>query len=478
MSTRARFLFPAGGDTLARAQASASSHLPAKRLNRASFLIRMRFQGKQISGTSRLRRRAVLLMQPGIGIKRWLVVGAFGVLLLALGMALAVSFSVSSAVVEVGRTVTFRNLGATWRGVIVGGMGIFWVSLAGLMLYRRLVFGAQYIRGGSGIIENLTSYRVRSDGPRIVALGGGTGLSSLLRGLKSYSENITAIVTVADDGGSSGQLRSELGIPPPGDARQCLIALSESEPLMEEMLSYRFDTGGTLQGHSMGNLLLAALADTRGSLHGGLAAAGELLAVRGQVAPSSISPDVKLMARTKSGKVLHGESAIGHVGEEISALWLEPEDALPNEAAISAIERADTIVIGPGSLYTSLLPNFLVPGIAEAVERSSAPIVLVCNIATQYGETDRLSASDHLRIFESFARVGVTHFLLNARILPIGSEHHQDAIESETYVEGFSGSVIAQDLVDEHMPTRHDPLKLSSAVNEIARRGSRAPERL
>lgn len=414
-------------------------------------------------------RRIRLFLYPGIGIKRWLAVGAAGVLLVALGIAFAVSVSLTNSIVEVGRTLTFGGfLNGVQRGAVFAAVGLAITALSAYMLYQRVAFGARYRQGG--IIENLSSERVRRGGPRVVAIGGGTGLSSLLRGVKEYTGNITAIVTVADDGGSSGRLREELGIPPPGDARQCLIALSESEPLMEEMLSYRFETGGSaLSGHSLGNLLLAGLAHTRGSFHEALRAAAELLAVRGQVMPSSIASDLKLGARTESGRVLEGETAIGGAGEPIADLWLDPADCAVYPEAVRAIENAEVVVIGPGSLYTSILPNFLVPGIREALARSRALKVFVCNIATQHGETDGLSAGDHLRVFERHSGVSVTHVLVNSRVVSLAPEFQQDPLLADDPFDGFDGVIMRADVIDASLLSRHDSGKLAAVISRIAR---------
>ena len=414
-------------------------------------------------------RRLRLFLYPGIGIKRWLAVGVAGVLLVALGIAFAVSVSLTNTVVEAGRALTFGGfLTGLQRGAVFGAAGLAISALSAYMLYQRIVFGARYRQGG--IIENLSSERVRRGGPRIVAIGGGTGLSSLLRGLKGYTANITAVVTVADDGGSSGRLREELGIPPPGDARQCLIALSESEPLMEEMLSYRFEPGvSALGGHSLGNLLLAGLAETRGSFHEALRAAAELLAVRGQVMPSSIASDLKLGARTVGGRVLEGETAIGNAGEPIDDIWLVPADCAVYPEAVKAIEDADVVVIGPGSLYTSVLPNFLVPGISEALERSRAAKVFVCNIATQHGETDGLSAGDHLRVFERYSRVSVSHVLVNSSIVSLAPEFQQEPLSPDDPFDGFDGVIVRADVIDVSFPSRHDSGKLAALINGLPR---------
>ncbi|MEX2599939.1 MAG: gluconeogenesis factor YvcK family protein [Dehalococcoidia bacterium] len=424
----------------------------------------------EISGFIRWVR---MLLQPGIGIKRWILLGASGVVLVAVGIAFALAIPFGPFLVDVGRTVTFGTVvGGVLRGVALGVLGFGLIGASAFMLYRRVAFGARYQQNGK-VIEGLTLHRFRSTGPKVVAIGGGTGLSSLLRGLKHYTHEITAIVTVADDGGSSGRLREELGISPPGDARQCLIALSESEPMMEEALSYRFESGAGLEGHNLGNLLLAALVHTRGSFHDAVQAAGALLAVRGKVVPSSIASDLRLMARTVGNRVLTGESAIGHAGERIGEVWLEPADALVNQAALDAIASADIIVIGPGSLYTSILPNLLVRGISDAINRSVAPKVLVCNIATQHGETDGLSAEDHLRILEHTGDVAVTHFLVNEHHIRVDPKYHQDPVVIEDGIEGFGGAVLREDLVDVSFPTRHDPMKLADSIYAIVRSTSR-----
>ena len=424
--------------------------------------------------SGRLKRRLLLFLTPGIGLKRWLALAASGAAFLLLGLALAfaslteVSIEVGNWLIEYGRLFTLAEvLPLFWRAVLFGSLGFAVLAVGVFEVYRTLLSGATYVTSGEGLIENLSIRMVRRRGPRIVALGGGTGQSTLLRGLKHHSENLTAIVTVADDGGSSGRLREELGISPPGDARQCLVALSDSEPLLEDALSYRFDSEGGLHGHSMGNLLLAALAHD-GDLHDALQAAARILALKGQVVPSTRVPDLVLRAETESGTVLTGESAIGQAPEPLAHLWVEPRDAAPNPAALEAIAQADIIVIGPGSLYTSVLPNFLVPGIARAVDAARAPKLFVCNIATQQGETDGFSAADHLRVFEGQAGVSVTHFLVNAKPLPIAPSYGQSPL-SPMHPPGFGGEVLTADLSDGQHLSHHDPDKLARAVLRISR---------
>jgi uncharacterized cofD-like protein len=264
------------------------------------------------------------------------------------------------------------------------------------------------------LVDALVAKRRLNRGPSIVAIGGGTGLSTLLSGLKRYSSNLTAIVTVADDGGSSGVLRRELGVLPPGDIRNCLAALATEEPLLTRLFQYRFRAGTGLEGHSFGNLFLSALTAITGSLESAITASSRVLAVQGQVVPAT-NADVKLWAELEDGSRIEGESQIGHAPSPIVRLGCTPErpPALPR--ALEAIANADLIVLGPGSLYTSLLPNLLVPELVSAISRSKAPRLYICNLMTQPGETDGLDVEGHLRAIESqLASLGIEQRLFTA----------------------------------------------------------------
>ncbi|MEW6546946.1 MAG: uridine diphosphate-N-acetylglucosamine-binding protein YvcK [Bacillota bacterium] len=238
---------------------------------------------------------------------------------------------------------------------------------------------------------------------RIVAIGGGTGLSTLLRGLKSHPVDITAIVTASDDGGSSGKLRGQLGVPPPGDIRNCLVALAEAEPLMQELFQYRFPAGSELGGHSLGNLLLAALTQLTGDFEQAVALCSGVLKIRGQVLPATRDP-VVLGAELQDGSVVRGETVVTTCGPRVRRLFLEPAGAEPLPQALEALEAADAIVLGPGSLYTSVIPPLLVEGLRQAVCRTQALRIYVCNVMTQPGETDGYSASRHVEVL--FGQVG------------------------------------------------------------------------
>jgi uncharacterized cofD-like protein len=264
------------------------------------------------------------------------------------------------------------------------------------------------------LIDALQAQSRLNRGPNIVAIGGGTGLSTLLSGLKRYSSHITAVVTVADDGGSSGVLRRELGVLPPGDIRNCLAALSTEEPLLTRLFQYRFSAGGGLEGHSFGNLFLSALTAITGNLETAITASSRVLAVQGQVVPAT-NVDVRLWAELENGQRIEGESNIGHAPSPIVRLGCVPSrpPALPR--ALEAIANADLIVLGPGSLYTSLLPNLLVPELVSAIQRSRAPRLYICNLMTQPGETDGLDVRGHLRAIEAqLASLGLSQRLFSA----------------------------------------------------------------
>lgn len=249
------------------------------------------------------------------------------------------------------------------------------------------------------LVDVLLAHRRLYRGPKIVVIGGGTGLSTLLRGLKTYSANITAIVTVADDGGSSGRLRREFGVLPPGDIRNCLAALADEEKLLTELFQYRFQVGDGLTGHSFGNLFLTALSDITGDLERAVTASSKVLAIRGQVLPATLS-DVRLWAELTDGRRIEGESSITKAGGNIDKIGCIPANPPALPAAIKAIKEADYIIMGPGSLYTSVIPNLLVPEIADAIASSEAPRIYVCNIMTQPGETQGYSVADHIKAID------------------------------------------------------------------------------
>lgn len=268
------------------------------------------------------------------------------------------------------------------------------IALVGGGYYTQILFWQLITWTPTGTDGSTT--HPSGNGPRIVIIGGGTGLGTVLRGLKKVTNNLTAIVTVADDGGSSGRLRQEFGILPPGDIRNCLIAMADLEPLMERLMQYRFNGGTGLAGHNFGNLFIAAMTEITGDIEKAIEASSQVLAVKGRVYPATLE-NVQLNAELSDGRKINGESAIGKSPSSIRRVYLEPAGAKALPEAIKAIEEADVVILGPGSLYTSVIPPLLVEGITEALHRTTAPKVYICNVMTQPGETTGFTASDHLR---------------------------------------------------------------------------------
>lgn len=311
---------------------------------------------------------------------------------------------------------------------------------------------------------------------KVVAIGGGTGLSVMLRGLKEYPLHLTAIVTVADDGGSSGRLRSELKIPPPGDIRNVLVALADTEPLLERMLQYRFKNGDGLAGHNLGNLFLAAMKEITGDFVTAIKEMSRVLAVRGQVLPAS-EEDVVLKAEMADGSVVVGESIIPLQGSRIKRVFLDPPRPKPLEAALRAIEEADAIVIGPGSLYTSILPNLLVSGMADAIRKSNALKMFVCNVMTQPGETDGFTASDHLKAIHDHVGDGLFHCVLANNCEPpdrVARQYRKKGavavrLDSDR-IKQYGYDVIADNFLQYETYVRHDTGRLSRRIVELISR--------
>jgi len=319
-------------------------------------------------------------------------------------------------------------------------------------------------------VDELANYRRRERGPRIVTIGGGHGLSTLLRGLKLYTRNLTAVVTVADDGGSSGRLRESFGILPPGDIRNCLAALSNDEQMLTQLFQYRFSGADALDGHSFGNLFITALAEITGSFEGAIAESGKVLSVSGRVLPSTLH-DVKLVADMQVPHSLNqvrveGESRIPKMAGRVRRVWLEPNDAPAFPPVIKAILNADMIIVGPGSLYTSLLPNLLVHDLLGAIQASRAVKVYVCNIATQSGETDVYTVHDHVSALEEHIGERVFDVLL------CNDNYEGSLAEDSSWVHADEKTLSdvrarLEDLTDEHHPWRHDSAKLAEKLIEI-----------
>lgn len=422
-----------------------------------------------------IRRRWLAV---GIGVKRWLVLLIAGAAVTSIGwvyllLALNREGWLPPALFD---ATTLRFLPLWLRVLLPLLVGGAIMLLAVFRLGRSLT---DPLRGGEGaVVDSLYDYRRRDRGPQIVAIGGGTGLPGLLRGLTAYTSNITAIVTVADDGGSSGRLRREMGLLPPGDFRNNLAALARDEALMTQVLQYRFGEPSpepsSLSGHAFGNLLLAALTGITGSFDEALLAAQRVLALRGRVLPSTLD-NVTLVGEVTmpdgETRVVAGESAIPEAGGRVDRVRLEPAQARAYPPALRAIFSAELIVLGPGSLYTSILPNLLLGDLAEALVHARGRVVYVCNLATQPGETDGYSVADHVAAMQRHLPPGCIDMVLANDNLAVSPETGGGHTRFVLPTPPTGVAMVTADLVDEARPWRHDSEKLARAVMALLARG-------
>jgi uncharacterized cofD-like protein len=417
-------------------------------------------------------RRFLTWLRPGMKLKRWLALALFGAFLVLDGFgrilkAYDFNFHINERINSlVGPSVSPVLLEGT---LIVAGLALVYY---GFRQYQRSIIAAISPSVGQRLIEVIHERRQLDRGNRLVVIGGGTGLSTALRGLKEYTTNLTAIVTVTDDGGSSGRLRAELGVLPPGDIRNCLVALADSESMMAELFQYRFNEGDGLAGHSFGNLFIAAMCGIAGDFDRAIKESSRVLAIKGRVLPSTLA-NIALEATLADGSTVKGETKISKSPLPIRRLRLVPSycQALPE--AVEAILAADVVILGPGSLYTSIMPNLLVPGIAEAIERSKATKVFVCNIMTQPGETTGMTASDHVRVvLEATDRRLFDRALVNVgqanRLLPLYERDGAFQVTADLEaILAFGVRPITGDFVSEDHLVRHDSKKLAGAILEI-----------
>jgi uncharacterized cofD-like protein len=349
--------------------------------------------------------QSVKWLAPGLSVKRWLFVSALGVIFTVFGLLTAVKLTPVFYFIQLLRTILrliTLYVPSFISGPLVIGIGVFliwWGQTRTLSSITEVLMP----EGDEELVDRLLAHRRLHRGPKIVALGGGTGLSTLLRGLKEYSSNITAVVTVADDGGSSGRLRRQMGGLPPGDIRNCLAALADQEKLITELFQYRFKTGDELAGHSFGNLFLSAMNEITHGWERAIITSSQVLAVRGQVLPATLS-EVSLWAEFEDGERIEGESQISAAGGKIAKIGCTPAHPPALPSVLEAIREADFIVLGPGSLYTSVIPNLLVQDIVKAIaQRNDIPRIYVCNIMSQPGETTGYRVSDHIKALDAVA---------------------------------------------------------------------------
>ena len=418
-------------------------------------------------------RSLARLLSPGLGIKRWMFVTLAGLTFLGVGLAILLldfyrTETTNETLLAFLTYASLRFLPRILRVLIFGGIG------AGILVYGiwglNHAFLRPFMTPGQSVVDQLAEFNRRTRGPRVVAIGGGHGQASLLRGLKEHTRNLTAVVTVADDGGSSGRLRESLGILPPGDIRNCLAALSNDEAMLTQLFQYRFSGSPGLDGHSFGNLFITALSDITGSFEQAVAESGRVLSVSGRVLPSTLH-DVKLVADIQlphaSNEVrVQGERNIPQTAGRVRRVWLEPNDAPAFPPVLKSILSADLIVVGPGSLYTSLLPNLLVRDVLASLHSSRALKIFISNIATQAGETDTYSCYDHVRALEEHVGEDLFDIVLcnnnQPGTLPEGSSwvraDEQTMSDSRVY---------CADLLDEEHPWRHDSEKLGHVIMNL-----------
>ncbi|MDD5477891.1 MAG: YvcK family protein [Candidatus Omnitrophica bacterium] len=393
---------------------------------------------------------------PGIGIKRWIGLSAFGVALLILGTANL-------------RSEEFWLIQFLDALIVISGIIILILGIKRMMRSFIAVFAPS--SRGTELIDILYQKKQLSRGPRIVAVGGGTGLSVLLSGLKNYSSNISAVVTVADNGGSSGRLRQQFDVLPPGDIRNCLVALADAPALMRDLFQFRFDGNSEFSGHSFGNLFLTVMTRLTGDFEKAIKETSKVLALRGQVIPSTLE-DVTLVAHFNDGSTVIGEDQIPRARKAINRVNLTPEQPPATQDALKAIREAQIIILGPGSLYTSIIPNLLIKEITKEIAESEALKVYVCNMMTQSGETDGYSVSDHIKALVKHSHVRILDYcLVNNGEVPqeILGRYSKDksviVTNDRKKVEGVGYRVVEEDfgmIVDGVI--RHDPEKLAKII--------------
>ncbi len=396
-------------------------------------------------------------LYPGMQVKRWLFTAIAGVLL----------FGVGSALLPIEGSLLLSLVSLV---MVVGGLGVLAFGVASMVRSLIEVVSPEHTHD---LVEVVFQRRHLERGPKIVAIGGGTGLSTLLHGLKHYTTNITAIVTVADDGGSSGRLREEFDMLPPGDIRNCLVALADTEPLMQRLFQYRFAEDSALKGHSFGNLFLTAMTKITGDFERAVQASSKVLAIRGRVVPST-NAKVRLVAEHDDGSLTLGESKISNAEVPIRRIYLEPSGCQPTAEALEAIRDASAIVLGPGSLYTSIIPNLLVDQVMEAIVQSKALKLYVCNVMTQFRETHSYKASDHVRALVAHTNPGIIQVcLVNTECVPqalLQRYRQEEAYPVEADIERIRElgyQVVAGDIISTENYVRHDPEKVAKLVVQL-----------
>ncbi|MFC1480359.1 uridine diphosphate-N-acetylglucosamine-binding protein YvcK [Candidatus Omnitrophota bacterium] len=403
-------------------------------------------------------------LYPGMLIKRWISLTVFGILMISMGFVIVVSER------------NTENKAIAGLIIILGVLCVIFAVKRILKSFMAVLM-PEPARSDNTLVDKIYEKRILEKGPKIVVIGGGTGLSTLLTGLKQKTSNITAIVTVADDGGSSGRLREEFGVLPPGDIRNCLVALADSEDLLGALFQFRFKEGKELYGHNFGNLFITALSKVTGDFARAIRESSKVLAIRGNVFPATLQT-VKLMAKRKDGRETVGESRIrDEKGSPMDRLFLMPGDCQATQESVEAIRHADMIILGPGSLYTSVMPNLLIAGIQKEVVRSRVAKIYICNVMTESGETDDYSVSDHVRAIIKHTRPGIiNHCIANISRIPKPLyEKYKQENKFPVHMDENDERWLKQEkiaLVKAHIASmkefvRHDSLKLCDVIVNI-----------
>jgi len=403
--------------------------------------------------------RVLKWLYPGMKIKRWIILSAAGLFFIVIG--------------TIEATGEFGNDYISILGIIVLVSGIILLIIGIKRMVKSLITIFVPTSRGKELVDIVYKKRQLSRGPRVVVIGGGTGLSVLLQGLKVYTSNLTAIVTVADDGGSSGKLRQQFNILPPGDIRNCLVALADAEPLMRDLFQFRFAEGTEFAGHNFGNIFITAMTKLCGDFDKAIEESSKVLAIRGQVIPSTLKR-VTLMAEHRNGAKTYGESSISKSKSPINLVHLLPENCQPTQSALEAIKNAEAIILGPGSLYTSILPNLIIKNIPQAIEASNAIKIYICNVMTQAGETDNYTAYDHFKAIQRHAKANILDYcIVNTGTIPdvfLEKYQHENAYPVKADIKKIREagvSVIADDVISMQDHVRHNSEKIASKVVDL-----------